>query len=205
MKDMWNQRYAEEGYAYGEEPNVFFRESLLRISEEPGKLLLPAEGQGRNAVFAALLGWEVFAFDISEEGRKKAMQLAEKNNVGIHYEVGTFEEVRDKIPEAHAVGLVFAHFAAAFRAAYHRGFEELLAKGGQVILEGFTKKHMEYQKVYPHVGGPRAEELLFTAEIVSDDFQNCVPIHLEELETPLSEGKYHIGQAHVVQFIGRKK
>jgi len=30
----------------------------------PGKVLFPAEGEGRNAVHAAMLGWEVHAFDI---------------------------------------------------------------------------------------------------------------------------------------------
>ena len=204
MKDMWNERYAEEGYAYGEEPNVFFRDSLMKISDQPGRILLPAEGQGRNAVFAAKLGWEVIAFDKSEEGKKKALMLAEKHGVQIHYMVGTLEEVQDSLPPVDAVGLVFAHFPPPIRASYHRSFEELLRPEGHVILEGFTKKHLEYQKIYPHVGGPRAEELLYTAEIVTQDFQNCEPLHLEEVETPLAEGKYHVGHAHVVQFIGKK-
>jgi hypothetical protein len=42
-------------------------------------MLLPAEGEGRNAVFSASLGWDVYAFDFSSNAREKA-QL--NNNTG---------------------------------------------------------------------------------------------------------------------------
>jgi hypothetical protein len=76
--DKWNDRYAKSEFAYGEEPNNYLREQLEKLHK--GKILFPAEGEGRNAVFAAKLGWTVSAFDISSEGQKKALQLAEKNN-----------------------------------------------------------------------------------------------------------------------------
>ena len=81
MKEFWNERYYENGYAYGEEANIFFKEELLKL--KPGNILLPAEGEGRNAVFAAKQGWEVEAFDISDVGKEKAIQLARKNGVNI--------------------------------------------------------------------------------------------------------------------------
>jgi hypothetical protein len=43
-----------------------------------GSILFPAEGEGRNAVFAAKLGWAVSAFDISNEGKNKGIKLAKK-------------------------------------------------------------------------------------------------------------------------------
>lgn len=46
--------------AYGTEPNAFFKAQLDQLT--PGRLLLPAEGEGRNAVYAAKKGWEVAAF-----------------------------------------------------------------------------------------------------------------------------------------------
>ena len=72
MKDFWNQRYAADEYAYGTAPNAFFKAVLDPLP--PGRILLPAEGEGRNAVYAAKLGWEVVAFDQSEGGQKKAMK-----------------------------------------------------------------------------------------------------------------------------------
>ena len=50
MKDFWNERYDEESYAYGNSPNVFFKQQLDKL--KVGSLLLPAEGEGRNAVYA---------------------------------------------------------------------------------------------------------------------------------------------------------
>ena len=78
---MWNSRYSAEEYAYGEEPNAFIKQQLDNLI--PGKILFPAEGEGRNAVYAAKLGWNVEAFDLSTEGREKALSLAAQNGVDI--------------------------------------------------------------------------------------------------------------------------
>lgn len=66
----WNSRYSDTAYAYGKSPNQFLKEQLEKLPI--GNILFPAEGEGRNAVFAATLGWKVSAFDISDEGLKKS-------------------------------------------------------------------------------------------------------------------------------------
>ena len=83
MKQFWEERYGKEEFAYGEEPNQFLKEQLANV--EPGTILFPAEGEGRNAVFAAELGWYVCAFDLSSEGQRKANVLAQKKGVEIDY------------------------------------------------------------------------------------------------------------------------
>lgn len=70
MKEHWDERYSAETYIYGTHPNAWFAAKIEGLT--PGKLLLPAEGEGRNAVHAAVKGWEVTAFDQSVEGRKKS-------------------------------------------------------------------------------------------------------------------------------------
>jgi len=72
--DFWNERYAGDEFVYGREPNRFFEQEMKRL--KPGKLLLPCEGEGRNAVWAARHGWEVSAFDQSSVGKQKAELLA---------------------------------------------------------------------------------------------------------------------------------
>lgn len=126
MDKKWNERYGEEDYAYGETPNVFFKEKIKEL--KTGKILLPAEGEGRNAVFAAKLGWSVFAFDQSEEGKKKAMKLAKKNGVTIDYQVGDLGAVNFPQEEFDVIGLIYAHFPANLKSAYHK------------ILDGYLKK-----------------------------------------------------------------
>jgi len=72
--DKWNERYSKEEFAYGKLPNNYLKEQLERLPV--GTILFPAEGEGRNAVFAAKPGWKVSAFNISVEGKNKALQLA---------------------------------------------------------------------------------------------------------------------------------
>ena len=81
----WNERYVSKEYVYGKEPNTFFKDFIHQKLRIPGKLLLPAEGEGRNAVFAALNGYKVTAFDFSTDAKKKAQLLASEKNVSIEY------------------------------------------------------------------------------------------------------------------------
>ncbi len=78
-KRKWDERYEGDAYAYGKLPNLFFKEWLLQF--KAGSILMPADGEGRNGVFAAMEGWTVTSFDLSAEGRAKALQLAEENQV----------------------------------------------------------------------------------------------------------------------------
>ncbi|MGB5031134.1 MAG: class I SAM-dependent methyltransferase, partial [Saprospiraceae bacterium] len=89
--DRWNERYSSHDFAYGTSPNLFFKEEITKLPV--GTILFPAEGEGRNAVFAASLGWHTVAFDISMEGKNKAMRLAESCNVSIDYQVGLLENM----------------------------------------------------------------------------------------------------------------
>jgi hypothetical protein len=54
------ERYRDEAFAYGEEPNSYLKEQLVKLPI--GTILFPAEGEGRNAVFAATFRLECSAF-----------------------------------------------------------------------------------------------------------------------------------------------
>jgi SAM-dependent methyltransferase len=203
LKEFWDDRYAEEGYAYGEEPNVFFKQEIDKLPI--GKLLMPAEGEGRNAVYAATLGWDVYAFDISEEGKKKADELAQKNGVTINYIVSDFDAIPYENESFDAVGLIYAHFTPDLRNDYHQKLISLLKHGGSLILEGFSKEHLHYNQKNPKVGGPRDIAMLYSLEELSSDFDH-LEIHTQnETLTALDEGKYHVGQGSVVQLVGVKR
>jgi SAM-dependent methyltransferase len=203
MKEMWDKRYGNSEYAYGEEPNAFFRETLNKLDLK-GSILLPAEGEGRNAVYAAKKGMEVFAFDISIEGKNKALELAKKENVQIKYEVGEFSNLNIANYTYDSVALVYAHFPPNIRDSYHQKINELIKPNGILILEGFSKSHLELQQHNPNAGGPKKEALLFSIEMIKNDFSNFEIIQLEEKEIELNEGGYHQGKAKVIRFIGKK-
>ena len=89
--DRWNERFSRPEFVYGEQPNDYFKEQIEKLPA--GKILLPAEGEGRNGVHAAKLGWKVSAFDISAQGKNKALKLAEKNKVTLDYQVDEIQSL----------------------------------------------------------------------------------------------------------------
>jgi len=206
MKDTWttrwDDRYSKEEYAFGITPNVFLKEQLDAIP--PGKILFPAEGEGRNAVYAAAQGWEAYAFDISIEGKKKAMKLAEAKGVPLDYQVGELPDLHYEPDQFDAVALIYAHFPAEKRTTYHRLIDKLLKKGGMLIFEAFSKKHLPYRQKDPKVGGPTDLENLFSIEELKADFPHYHFLILEEKVIELHEGAYHEGTGAVIRFIARK-
>ena len=202
MKNFWDQRYLEADYAYGEFPNEYLKEKLSSLS--PGKVLFPAEGEGRNAVFAANLGWEVSAFDLSEQARIKAEKLAEEKQVWIDYRVETIETSMYHENSLDAVVLVFAHFPAEKRKACHSKIATWLKSGGTLIIEGFSKNHIQNQKENQAVGGPKDPSMLYDLEELKQDFPDFRFAEALETETILSEGKYHQGKSSVIRIFAVK-
>lgn len=199
----WNERYSSEAFAYGEQPNNYLREQVEKL--KPGAILFPAEGEGRNAVFAARLGWTVSAFDISTEGKKKAQLLAEKNNVTIDYQVGELETLNYQPGQFDALALIYAHFPAGIKSAMHQTLSQYLRKGGYIIFEAFSKSHLDYLAKNEKVGGPKDIESLFSTEELRADFAGYEIIELTEKEIELSEGAFHDGTGSVIRFTGIKK
>lgn len=199
----WDDRYSQSEFAYGEEPNNYLKEQLEKL--DAGKILFPAEGEGRNAVFAAKLGWNVSAFDISSEGQKKAQQLAAKNNVTIDYQVGELQNLNYTEGQFDAVALIYAHFPAIIKSQIHKRLDQYLRKDGIIIFEAFSKKHLDYLAKNEKMGGPKDIESLFSIDEIKADFANYDVLELVETEIDLNEGLYHIGQGSVIRFVGRKK
>ncbi len=199
----WDDRYSNEEFAYGEEPNNYLKEQIEKL--QTGSILFPAEGEGRNAVFAAKSGWNVSAFDISEEGRNKALKLAEVNDVKIDYQVGELETLDFEEGQFDAIALIYAHFPAEIKSDIHKELDKLLRNNGIIIFEAFSKKHLEYLAINDKVGGPKDIESLFSIEEIKADFPNYEIIELEEKEIELNEGLFHNGTGSVIRFIGKKK
>jgi hypothetical protein len=202
MIEFWNERYKEEGWAYGKAPNEWFRKRLEQI-DVPGRALFVAEGQGRNAVYAAGLSWEVSALDLSEEGRNRALQLAKSEGLEIDYRLEDAGSTSFQMASFDLLVLVFAHFPGNKSTDIHAHLLSLLKPGGDIIFEAYSKKQLAYQKLYQS-GGPQDASMLLDLEEVGRDFKGCDILSLELGETHLNEGKYHIGKAHTIRFHGRK-
>lgn len=194
----WDQRFSEDEPVYGHAPNEFFAEELSKLT--PGKLLLPAEGQGRNAIHAAKMGWEVEAFDFSTKAREDALAEAERQGVSLTYRTMSYQDLDLPVGYFDAVALVFAHMDPQLRPEVHGQIARSLKPGGTLILEGFHKKQLPLG-----TGGPKSEPMLFSQEELTRDFNPYLAdLRIEQPRITLSEGPYHQGEAEVIRLVGRR-
>jgi SAM-dependent methyltransferase len=198
MKEFWDERYAQDEYVYGEMPNEFFREQLNGLN--PGNLLLPGEGEGRNAVWAARNGWKVTAVDYSEQARVKAIALAQRHQLAsFNYLIGDITEFAFPENTYQCIALVFVHLIPGQRKLFHETMARALAPGGLLIMEAFTPEQLNYDS-----GGPRNPEMLYTAEMLQSDFQSLDLKLIKTIKPLLNEGPYHSGLASTVRLTAQK-
>lgn len=197
MKQFWNNRYAENEFAYGKEPNQFLKENIHLLPKR--KILFVAEGEGRNAVFAAKNGFEVSAFDYSELGQKKALLLASENEVEISYLVSDVLELPYNENSFDAIVLIYAHFPSEIRKEAHLKLISLLKPKGKILFEAFSKEQINYTS-----GGPKDRNLLFSEEEVKDELSGIRFDFLTTEIIKLNEGPNHQGEGSVIRFTGTK-
>lgn len=199
----WDQRYSGHAYVYGTEPNRYFESKLTLLPV--GKALFVAEGEGRNAVFAAKQGWDVYAFDTSNVGKVKADSLADLNSVKINYLVAGFDEIEFDENSFDLIVFCYTHFPENSRKIYFEKSKKWLKPGGSIILEAFSKEHTHKQALNPKVGGPDNMKMLYTLEDLQGDFLGFDWKEALETETILNEGVGHVGLSSVVRLFGTKE
>lgn len=196
-QDFWNLRYSTPEYAYGMEPNQYFK-AQLDAMPKPGRILLLCEGEGRNAVYAAQQGWQVTAVDFSETGQKKAMALAASRQVSIDYQVLDVAQFDiEKFGPWDAIALIYAHFPSPIRVGIHQACARALALKGEIWLEAFQKKQLENGP-----DGPKNPDMLYAAQLLAEDFSGLDIVENSELSLMLEEGERHSGIGHVVRLRG---
>src|SRR5665213_1528694 len=192
----WNKRYAENESVYGTEPNVFFKNFIN--THKSGSILLAAEGEGRNAIYAASKGWQVDAFDFSELAVKKALKLAAEKKIILHYEIMNIEDFRPR-KQYDTVALIYVHLPENIRKEFHQRVYESIKPGGYLVLEAFAK-----EQIHNNYGGHKDLELLYDAPAICKDFSFLHLLFCGQKEVVLDEGPFHKGKAEVLQLVGQK-
>jgi SAM-dependent methyltransferase len=198
MQTFWDEKYSTPDYIYGREPNLWFKAFI--DSQKPGRVYLPGEGEGRNAVYAARKGWTVDATDQSPNAREKALKLAGEAGVTINYEIGDILEMTPAQETYDAIGLIYIHKTPAERDILYPKLLRALKPGGWLVLEGFSKK-----QINNNTGGPNEIELLLSIDELIKQVNELVIVELEEQEQWLEEGLLHVGKAETVRLLGYKK
>lgn len=198
---MWDQRYAEPGFAYGKEANQFLQVEYLRIPSG-GKVLCLAEGEGRNAVFLAQQGYKVTAIDLSEVGLNKALKLASENGVHISTQVADLADYSFGEQQWDGIVSISAHTPEEIRQRVHAQIAPALKQGGVFILEAYTYQ----QATMKGIGGPPSsqKEMFMPLEKLQVELAELNEVIGIEKQRIISEGKFHQGLSAVVQFVGKK-
>jgi SAM-dependent methyltransferase len=196
MKDVWNSRYSEPEFIYGTEPNNYLKDFIEHSAK--GNILLPADGEGRNSVFAAKKGWLVDAFDYSESAQMKATQLAQKNNVLIDYTVSDILEFAPN-KKYDLIALIYLHLIPEVRTLFFKKLSLWLNPGGHILLEAFSKNQLKNSS-----GGPKDINLLYDLADINSDFHDLKIKEICETEIMLDEGKLHQGKANVIRLIAQR-
>ncbi len=196
---MWDQRYSEPGYAYGTEPNDFLVASARRYLPAGGELVSLGEGEGRNAVYLAGLGFRVTAVDGSRVAMEKARALAARRGVSIETVVADLAEH----PLGHArwdgIVSIWCHTPSELRRRLHRSVVEALRPGGIFILESYTPDQLRYE-----TGGPRSADLLLSLATAREELAGLELLVAEEKLRDVQEGTHHHGTSAVLQLVARK-
>jgi cyclopropane fatty-acyl-phospholipid synthase-like methyltransferase len=196
-KSNWDERFSADDYVYGTDPNQFFKEQLDIL--KPGKLLMLAEGEGRNAVYAAKLNWQVDAVDFSDQARLKALKLAEKENLNINYTVCNLNDYQPEINSYDGIGIIFVHLDKPEVDKIFASAQAALKKGGVIICEVFSKNQLGKSS-----GGPKEHDLLYSPDEIAHIFNGLETITLSESTVILNEGVLHQGEASVIRYVGKK-
>ena len=197
MKENWDKKFSSDEFVYGITPNEFLKSEIEKLPA--GKLISFGEGEGRNAVFAAKLGWEVDAVDFSISGKTKAEQLALQNNVSINYIVDDVLNFQPKKNHYDLAALIFLHVPDESKIKLFENIVGCLKPGGKVILEVFEKSQLKYSS-----GGPKYLDLLYSLEDIATGFVELSFLSFLKEIIFLNEGAHHSGEASVIRFVGEK-
>jgi len=200
----WNERFATPDYKYGQAPNAFLRDEAGRLS--PGsRVLVPGDGEGRNGVWLAAQGHEVWAVDYAEAGLAKGRRLAEAGGPDVsgrfhtlHADLTTWSAA-DAGPW-DAVVLVYCHLPSVQRHEVYRRLAGAVRPGGWFLLEAFEPAQLALSS-----GGPKDVDMLVTADDLRGDLAGLVTFGTLQLASVwLDEGPGHQGDARVVRCVARR-
>ncbi len=198
-KGTWDERFAQPGFLFGEQPNAFLVREASRLHPR-SRVLCVADGEGRNSIWLAEQGHQVVAFDLSPVAVDKARRWAAERGAKVDFHVAAVDDW-DWAPEAFdAVAAIFVQFAdPALRQRLFAGMWQTLKPGGLLLLQGYTPKQLDYR-----TGGPGRLEHLYTEPLLRELLPQAQWLLLREHEDVLAEGSGHSGRSALIDAVARK-
>lgn len=198
----WDKRYSEAAEPlFGDDPNNYVIQTIVRPDFQVTSALCLADGDGRNGRFLAKRGIQVTAVELS--GVATGVARAKDQSAGVKVErlkgdLAAWAPREGRVWEA--AFLIYLHCDRDVRQRAVELAGQHLLPGGWLVAEGFAANTVEGPKM-----GPANRELLYD----SDEFDRWLPDFdvVERLTgfVRLEEGFKHRGLAQVVRWTGRKR
>ncbi len=193
----WDEKYSTAEYLFGTRPNRFLVECAATLT--PGHALSLGEGEGRNAVYLAGLGFDVTAVDQSAVGLRKARRMAHQFNVTV---ATLHADLNDFIIAPACWDLIlcfFVHLPPEERAPLHRKVVQGLRPGGVYILEGFSPEQVKFANHGPRTPGQFYDLPTLRAELAGLEFHIA-----RQVERLLDDAEPELGMCAVTQVLAVK-
>lgn len=197
----WNERFsATDEYLFGKDANAFLMRHAQPRLAHGMKVLAIADGEGRNGVWLAEQGCEVWSVDAAPAATEKAKKLAAERGVQMHIETADATEMDwDARQYDMVVGIFFQFANPELRATLFEGMKRAVKPGGYLLIEGYGLKQLEYK-----TGGPSIADHLYTIDLMRDSFHDMQIEVLEEYDAELEEGDRHKGMSALVDFVAKQ-
>ncbi len=193
--DAWNERFSGEGWAYGCEANDWLRMRIRPPAVADARALVPADGEGRNAVWLASLGYTAEVFDLSAVGKEKCALLARERGVEVQYEVDDLEFREFPEEKYDLIACSWFHVPWAVFTEHYPRMLSSLKSGGEFVCEGYHTSQLGMTS-----GGPQNLDLLWdlgeVLDVIGDGFE---VMHADVEQVVLDESDLHRGPANVVR------
>ncbi len=197
--NFWDGVYGGSEFAFGREPNAWFA-SKGHYLKAGQRILMVADGEGRNSVWCAQKGFLVDAFDLSAKGIEKAKRFAADSGVTVNFTVAGVDDWAWEPDAYDAVTLILCQFATpSMRKKLFADCIRTLKAGGLFFVLGYTPKQLEYG-----TGGPPNVAQLYTESLLRDLVQGMDILELGSFEVEVDAGR-HRGKSALVGLVSRKK
>ncbi len=195
----WDARFAAEGYLFGTAPNEFLRANAHLIPPG-GRVLCIADGEGRNGVHLAQLGFDVESFDGSPVAVEKARRLAAERGVTLTAEVAGLDDWTWPPDRYDAVAAIFVQFSPPdMRRRMWARILRTLRPGGLLLCEGYGVEQLKHR-----TGGPPDPAHLYTEALLREELAGYDVETVREYEADVDEGPAHSGLSALVDVIARR-
>lgn len=173
----WDERYAAVDLVWSAEPNRFLAAEAADL--RAGRALDLACGEGRNAIWLAVHGWEAVGVDFSSVGVERARRLADEAGVGDRASFVVGDVVAGPLPAGpfDAVVVAYLQLAAPQRRTALSAAAATLAPGGTMLVVAHDRSNLS-----DGVGGPQDAAVLYTPEDVLADLAGVSGLAVEKAQ-----------------------